>query len=106
MGTLMEPVPLYFDESGVYRVGHTRVPLDAVLDAFQEGAGPEEIVLRYDTLSLADVYQVIGYVLKHPDEVQAYMVMRRQQADSLLRQHPEWRPVGLRERLLARRNRP
>ena len=32
---------------------------------------PEEIVRRLPALSLADVYTVIGYALRHPEEMEA-----------------------------------
>lgn len=41
-----EAAPLR-EADGAIRVGQTRVSLEAVIGAFQEGAGPEEIVLRY-----------------------------------------------------------
>lgn len=58
------PVPLNIDMDGVIRVGNTRVTLDTVVAAFKEGATAEEIVWQYPSLSLADVYAVIGYYLQ------------------------------------------
>ena len=49
--------PLYGDETGAIRVGHSKVLLETVIRAFQDGASPESIVHRYETLSLADVYR-------------------------------------------------
>ena len=65
------PVPLQTDVDGVVRVGQTRVTLDTVIGAFKEGATAEEIVWQYPTLSLADVYAVIGYYLQRQPEVEA-----------------------------------
>ena len=42
-------VPLRTDDHGVIRVGKTRVPLDTVVFAFNQGASPEEIVMSYPT---------------------------------------------------------
>ena len=67
-----EPVPLRATEDGVVRVGGTRVTLDTVATAFEEGATAEEIVQQYPTLRLADTYAVIGYYLRHRSEVEAY----------------------------------
>jgi hypothetical protein len=50
------------------------------------------------------VYQVIGYYLKHADELAEYFEARTREAEALLSSHPEWAPKGLRERLLARRD--
>lgn len=57
----VETLPLEMDAHGVIRVGKTRVTLDTVVAAFDEGATAEEIVQQYPTLLLADVYSVIGY---------------------------------------------
>lgn len=58
-----ERVPIQSDADGVIRVGGTRVTLDAVVAAFDAGATPEEIVQQYPSVTLADVYSVIGYCL-------------------------------------------
>jgi uncharacterized protein (DUF433 family) len=54
-----EAPPLREDESGALRVGNSRVLLELVIQAFQDGATPETIVQRYPTLALADAYAVI-----------------------------------------------
>ena len=91
------------DAHGVYRVGGTRVTLDLVVRAFNRGATAEEIVQDFPTLQLPDVYQVIGYYLKHTAELAEYFEKRERDQEQLLAAHPEWSPRGLRERLLARR---
>lgn len=68
-----QPVPLRVDEHGAIRVGATRVSLDSVVEAFKEGATPEEIVQYFDTLQLADVYAVISYYLKNTEEIDVYL---------------------------------
>jgi uncharacterized protein (DUF433 family) len=99
-----DEIPLAKDIHGVYRVGGTRVTLDLVVRAFNRGATAEEIVQKYDSLRLPDVYQVIGYYLRHADELAEYFETRAREEESLLSSHPEWSPKGLRDRLLARRN--
>jgi len=101
---VMDEIPLAKDAHGVYRVGGTRVTLDLVVRAFNRGATAEEIVQKYDTLRLPDVYQVIGYYLKHAEELAEYLENRARHEERLLSSHPEWSPKGLRDRLLARRN--
>jgi uncharacterized protein (DUF433 family) len=88
---------------GVYRVGGTRVTLDLVVRVFNRGATAEEIAQKYDGLRLPDIYQVIGYYLKHADELAGYFETRGREEEALLSSHPEWSPKGLRDRLLARR---
>lgn len=100
---LVDMIPLALDERGVYRVGGTRVTLDLVVRAFNRGATAEEIVQDYSSLQLSDVYQVIGYYLKHGSELSSYLERRSREEQELLNSHAEeWSPLGLRERLLAR----
>jgi uncharacterized protein (DUF433 family) len=101
---LVDEIPLARDIHGVYRVGGTRVTLDLVVRAFNRGATAEEIVQKYDGLRLPDVYQVIGYYLKHADELAEYFENRAREEEGLLSSHPELSPKGLRDRLLARQN--
>ena len=100
---VLDEIPLARDAQGVDRVGGTRVTLDLVVRAFNRGATAEEIVQKYDSLQLRDVYQIIGYYLKHADELTEYFERRSQADEALLASHPEWSPMGLRDRLLARR---
>ena len=74
----IEPIPIVLGQDGVMRVRGTRVTLDTVLSAFSEGATAEEIAQRYPSISLADVYQVIGYGLRHSSELEPYLARRRQ----------------------------
>jgi uncharacterized protein (DUF433 family) len=75
-----DPVPIREDTSGALRVGETRVLLDLVIHAFEDGATPETIVQRYPTLRLPDVYAVITYYLRHPGEIDDYLRQREQRA--------------------------
>ena len=61
----VEAPPFRVDATGAIRVGNSRVLLELVIRAFQDGASPESIVQRYSTLSLSDVYSAIGYYLRH-----------------------------------------
>jgi hypothetical protein len=76
-----------------------------VITAFDLGATPEQIVHKFPTLQLADVYAVITYYLRHQDEVQAYMAEQHKAAEALRQQldveFPP--PKNLRARLLKRR---
>lgn len=96
-------VPLRVDQDDVVRVGGTRVTLDTVVTAFEQGATAAEIVDRYSVLSLADVYLVLGYYLHHRTEIETYLQARQQQAAEVRRQNEARFPSdGIRERLLAR----
>lgn len=97
-------LPLTADSDGVVRVGGTRVALDTVVFAFNQGATPEEIVSQYPSLALADVYGAISYYLQHQSEVEAYLRERAAQRDEVRRLNEErFQPDVVRARLLARR---
>ena len=103
--TLAEPkLSLRLDEGGVLRIGDTRVSLDSVIYAFNEGASAEEIVWRFSTLDLVQVYAIISYYLQNRAEVDAYLQTRKQQRAELRKEiENRFSPQGIRERLLARR---
>ena len=98
------PAPLTNDEDGVVRVRGSRVRLESVLQAFQCGSSPEEIVLKYPVLNLTDVYSVIAYYLWHRDEVNAYLKRRAEHVDSVSQENEVRFPSsGIRRQLLERR---
>ena len=99
-----EPAPLETDADGVVRVGKTCVTLDTVVAVFKQGTTAEEIVYRYPSLKLADVYAAIAFYLKHQQDVEAYLEQRQQQAQEVRRiNEARFDPRGLRDRLLARK---
>ncbi len=99
-----ETVPLVTDRDGVIRVGKTRVTLDTIVMAFQDGATPEEIAHQYPSLNLADVYSVIGYYLRRRADIEAYLNRRQALAEQIRKQNESrFDPSGIRDRLLARR---
>ncbi len=101
-----EIVPLVMDVDGVVRVGGTRVTLDTVVEAFNEGATAEEIVQEYPSLKLADVYAVISYYLRNRKDVERYLKKRKQQAVKIRKQNEsQFDTQGIRERLLVRQSR-
>ncbi len=98
-----ESIPLETDADGVVRVGGTRVTLDTVVAAFEEGATAEEIVYQYPSLDLVDVYLVIGYYLQRRADVEVYLRWRQRRADEVRQQNEaRFDPHGIRDRLLAR----
>lgn len=98
------PVPLRTDDHGVLRVGNTRVPLDTVVYAFNQGASPEEIVMSYPMLDLAHVYAVVNYYLYNRAEVDAYLLQRQVEAAGIQNENEKRFPEeGIRARLLGRR---
>lgn len=101
----LEPTPIETDAHGVVRVAKTRITLDTVVTAFLEGCTPEEIGEQYSSLQISDIYLVIGYYLRHREEVQTYLAERQHQS-AIIQQEAEqqFNPAGIRDRLLARKN--
>src|SRR5271165_1291334 len=96
--------PLRVDEGSVVRVGKSRISLDLVVEQYENGMTPEDMVRAYDTLLLADVHAVIAYYLRRRDEVRAYLLRRKQEAETLRVKIEAERPRVGREELLARRS--
>ncbi|HVG28173.1 MAG TPA: DUF433 domain-containing protein [Pyrinomonadaceae bacterium] len=104
MSQATNTVPLSTDQAGVLRVAGTRVSLDSIVYAFDEGATPEEIAQAYPSLDLAAIYSVIGYYLQNRAEIEQYLGQRKVQREALKREiESRFDPHGLRERLLARK---
>lgn len=101
---VMDRVPIAMNADGVLRIVGSRVTVDTLVSAFQDGATAEEIAQQYPSVSLADIYSVIGYYLHQRPEIEAYLARRRREA-AQIRQENEarWDPTGIRARLLARR---
>ena len=75
---------------------YTRVTLDSVVHAFNRRTTAEEIVQKFPSLELSDLYQLIGYYLKYRTELSECIKKRELEEDTLLAGHPEWSPAGLR----------
>jgi uncharacterized protein (DUF433 family) len=103
LDAVTEVIPVQTDASGVRRIGKTRVTLDTVVAVFKGGATAEEIVQRYPSLELGDVYSVIGYYLHQQVEVESYLHQRSLLAATIRQQNEtRFNPNGVRARLLAR----
>jgi uncharacterized protein (DUF433 family) len=96
--------PLRADEGGVVRVGNTRISLDLIVEQYESGMAPEEMVRAYDTLVLADIHAAIAYYLRHQEEVRAYLKRRAEEAAALRAKIEAGRPRVSPEELLARRS--
>lgn len=104
MSQVAANIPLSEDQAGVLRMAGTRVSLDSVIYAFDEGATPEEIVQAFPTLDLAAIYSVLSYYLQNRAEVEKYLEQRKVQRHDLKKDiEARFNPHGLRARLLARK---
>lgn len=99
-----EPIPLATNSDGVVCVAGTRITLDTIVAAFNEGATAEEIVQQYPSLYLADVYSVISYYLRDRATVDEYLQQRQLEGNTLRKQNQaRFDSRGIRDRLIARR---
>ena len=89
---------LHLDEHGVYRIGTTRVMLDSVVAAFQQGFSPESIRQQYPALTLQEVYGTISQYLANREEFDAYL-RRQAQVWQEARIRADQRPSEVFERL-------
>ena len=93
--------------NGIIRIADSRVGLDVVVDAFHQGATPEEIALNYDTLNLADIYAVIAYYLANRQAVDNYVEQLIARGEQIrLQTEPRFGLDTLREQLRQRRPSP
>jgi uncharacterized protein (DUF433 family) len=86
------------DEQGARRIGSTRVSLDSVVIAYQQGHSPETIRQQYPALTLEEVYGAITYYLANREDVERYLE-RQQQLWNDLRQRADQQPSPVVERL-------
>lgn len=97
-------VPLRKDEVGGLKIGKTRIPLERVIYAYNQGQTPEQIVHDFPTLDLADVYIVISYYLHNRSTVDAYIERREREAEAKRHEIESRFPAqALRERARAKR---
>jgi uncharacterized protein (DUF433 family) len=98
----------YFEFVGedAIRIAGTRVGIETVLRDYREGASPEEIVLRYPTVSLEQVHATITYYLANREKIEAYLERVRQRQEEAWQEqqyHPSEFVHTLRERLERQR---
>lgn len=97
------PMPLAKHEGGIIRVRGTRVSLDSIVYAYNDGISPEEIVNRFPSVNLADTYLVVGYYLSNKETIDAYLMRREAEAEEMQREVERVQsPAARREQLMAR----
>ena len=92
------------DKYGIFRMKGSRVTLSSVIASFKEGATAEEIVQQFSTLSLSDIYLVIGYYLSNRQQVDRLLKAQRSKADQTRQKIERNQDLSeLRSRLAAKR---
>jgi uncharacterized protein (DUF433 family) len=87
MGSIIFPPPkllwqpLRNDGNGILFVGETGVRFETVWHAHRRGSSAEEIVGQFEKLNLPDVYAVLAWAYRHPEDVKAYLQDRDRDHD-------------------------
>jgi uncharacterized protein (DUF433 family) len=103
---LTSTAPLTLGEDGTIRISGSRVTLDSVLHAFQQGATAEQIQDSFPSLTLRDIYGAIAYYLEHQEQVEAYLREQTQAAEETRRYiESHQNSASLRRKIRARRAR-
>ncbi len=66
-------VPLFWDDYQSLRVVGTRVHLESIIHAWNEGSTPQQIVQYYDTLKLSAVLKILGWYVEQQEQVDEYL---------------------------------
>jgi uncharacterized protein (DUF433 family) len=90
------------DEHGAMRIGQSRVLLESVIYAFQEGHSPETIRQQYPALSLEEIYGAIAFYLGNQESIHEYL-QRQERLWEELRQKAEQNPSPVVDRLRSLR---
>jgi uncharacterized protein (DUF433 family) len=87
----MDNSPSYvsIDQNGVLRVAGSRVSIDSIVVAFQNGESAEEIQRNFPSVSLEQVYGTIAHYLAHREEIETYLAEQRGHWDQSRKQAAE-----------------
>ena len=100
------PALLTRTSEGVLRITGTRITLASVIQAFHDGATPEEMCQDFPSLPLAHIYSVLAFYLTQQEAVDAYL-KEQAQATTIIRQELQSTHAAfladLRHRLTTRR---
>lgn len=74
----------YFDflSEDEIRIKGTRVGIETVLEDYLDGTSPEEIAVRYRTLTLEQVYATITFYLQRQAVIEQYLERWRSYAEA------------------------
>ena len=102
-----QAVPLVRWDDGTIRIGKTRVLLEMVVGAYNDGYSAEDIAIHYPTLDLATVYGVIAYYISNRTALDSYIERRDEASEAWWEQVESQRDnhqfrQQLRERMLKR----
>lgn len=92
----------YFDFLDIddIRIKGTRVGIETILDDYLNAVSPEEIAIRYPTLTLEQIFATITYYLSNKSKIDQYLERWRsyiEQSWQIQEQHPSPAVERLRE---------
>jgi hypothetical protein len=73
-----------------------------IVEQYENGMLPEDMIRAYTSLDLANVYAVLAYYLRHQSDVRAYLKRREEEAEILRAKLEAGHRRVTREELLAR----
>lgn len=81
----------YFDflNANDIRIKGTRVGIETILDDYLNAMSPEEIAVRYPTLTLEQVYATITFYLHNQREIDQYLERWRRYAEDAWQQQQQ-----------------
>lgn len=76
-------LPVHVEVNGAARIGDTRVTLEVILTAFEQGETPEQIVHAYPSLQLGDVCTLYAYYCRNKALFCQYLEQSRAQEQAI-----------------------
>jgi uncharacterized protein (DUF433 family) len=83
------------------RLKGTRMSIDTIVEEFNKGASPREIVESYPSLTLEQVYAAITYYLHNKADVDEYIQRGEKIAEAYYQEYQEKGPFFLRDEALG-----
>ena len=78
------------ERDGGYYLADTRISLDSIVHAFQDGESPDEILRSFPMAGpLVRIYGAITFYLENREKVEEYLVVQEQRWDALRRERPK-----------------
>jgi uncharacterized protein (DUF433 family) len=77
------------------RIAGTRVPVRSIAISYKQGLSPEEIVLQYEHLTVAQAYAALTYYHANQAEIEADIAAEEALYDKLANEHKQAnRPIS------------
>ncbi len=77
------------ERDGGYYIAGTRISLDSIVHAFQNGESPDEILRSFPMAGpLVRIYGAILFYLENKEKVEEYLRAQEQRWDALRRERP------------------